>query len=86
MLFDQSSNNPDESFIGIEVFETGIANTYSKIIKSNLKNLKLIHGDVAQILSKNKSKKIFDLIIILFQTLGQNRNIKKEDCLKVISL
>lgn len=82
LLFDQSSNNPDESFIGIEVFETGIANTYSKIIKSNLKNLKLIQGDVAQILSKNKSKKIFDLIIILFPDPWPKSKHKKRRLLK----
>ena len=40
-LFDQALNNLDESFIGIEVFESGLTNTYKKIKKSNLKNLKL---------------------------------------------
>ena len=85
-LFDQALNNLDEAFIGIEVFESGLTNTYKKIKKSNLKNLKLINGDVIQILSTNKSKNLFDLIIILFRILGQNRNTRKDDYLKVIFL
>ena len=82
LLIDQSLNNPDESFIGIEVFETGLANTYCKIIKSNIKNLKLIQGDVIQILSKNNSKKIFDLILILFPDPWPKSKHKKRRLLK----
>ena len=81
-LFDQALNNLDESFIGIEVFESGLTNTYKKIKKSNLKNLKLINGDVIQILSTNKSKNLFDLIIILFPDPWPKSKHKKRRLLK----
>lgn len=81
-LFDQALNNLDEAFIGIEVFESGLTNTYKKIKKSNLKNLKLINGDVIQILSTNKSKNLFDLIIILFPDPWPKSKHKKRRLLK----
>ena len=81
-LFDQALNNLDESFIGIEVFESGLTNTYKKIKKSNLKNLKLINGDVIEILSTNKSKNLFDLIIILFPDPWPKSKHKKRRLLK----
>ena len=81
-LFDQALNNLDESFIGIEVFESGLTNTYNKIKKSNLKNLKLINGDVIQILYRNKSKNLFDLIIILFPDPWPKSKHKKRRLLK----
>ena len=81
-LFDQALNNLDESFIGIEVFESGLTNTYKKIKKSNLQNLKLINGDVIQILSTNKSKNLFDLIIILFPDPWPKSKHKKRRLLK----
>ena len=81
-LFDQALNNLDESFVGIEVFESGLTNTYKKIKKSNLKNLKLINGDVIQILSRNKSKNLFDLIIILFPDPWPKSKHKKRRLLK----
>ncbi len=81
-LFDQALNNLEEAFIGIEVFESGLTNTYKKIKKSNLKNLKLINGDVIQILSTNKSKNLFDLIIILFPDPWPKSKHKKRRLLK----
>ena len=41
-LSEQALNNPKQSFIGIEVFESGLANTYKKIEKFNITNLKLV--------------------------------------------
>ena len=81
-LFDQALNNLEEAFIGIEVFESGLTNTYKKIKKSNLKNLKLINGDVIQILSTNKSKNLFELIIILFPDPWPKSKHKKRRLLK----
>ena len=81
-LFDQALNNLEEAFIGIEVFESGLTNTYKKIKKSNLKNLKLINGDVIEILSTNKSKNLFDLIIILFPDPWPKSKHKKRRLLK----
>ena len=81
-LYEQALNNPKQSFIGIEVFESGLANTYKKIEKFNIKNLKLIQGDVAQIFSKNKSKNLFDLITIFFPDPWPKSKHKKRRLLK----
>ena len=81
-LFEQALNNPKQSFIGIEVFESGLANTYKKIEKFNITNLKLIQGDVAQIFSKNRSKNLFDLITIFFPDPWPKSKHKKRRLLK----
>lgn len=81
-LSEQALNNPKQSFIGIEVFESGLANTYKKIEKLNITNLKLIQGDVAQIFSKNKSKNLFDLITIFFPDPWPKSKHKKRRLLK----
>ena len=81
-LFEQALNNPKQSFIGIEVFESGLANTYKKIEKFNITNLRLIQGDVAQIFSKNKSKNLFDLITIFFPDPWPKSKHKKRRLLK----
>ena len=81
-LFEQALNNPKQSFIGIEVFESGLANTYKKIEKFNITNLKLIQGDVAQIFLKNKSKNLFDLITIFFPDPWPKSKHKKRRLLK----
>ena len=81
-LFEQALNNPKQSFIGIEVFESGLANTYKKIEKLNITNLKLIQGDVSEIFSKNKSKNLFDLITIFFPDPWPKSKHKKRRLLK----
>ena len=81
-LSEQALNNPKQSFIGIEVFESGLANTYKKIEKFNITNLKLIQGDVTQIFSKNKSKNLFDLITIFFPDPWPKSKHKKRRLLK----
>ena len=81
-LSEQALNNPKQSFIGIEVFESGLANTYKKIEKFNITNLKLIQGDVAQIFSKNNSKNLFDLITIFFPDPWPKSKHKKRRLLK----
>ena len=81
-LFEKALNNPKQSFIDIEVFESGLANTYKKIEKFNITNLKLIQGDVAQIFSKNKSKNLFDLITIFFPDPWPKSKHKKRRLLK----
>ena len=81
-LSEQALNNPKQSFIGIEVFESGLASTYKKIEKFNIKNLKLIQGDVAQIFLKNKSKNLFDLITIFFPDPWPKSKHKKRRLLK----
>ena len=81
-LSEQALNNPKQSFIGIEVFESGLANTYKKIEKFNITNLKLIQGDVEQIFSKNKSKNLFDLITIFFPDPWPKSKHKKRRLLK----
>ena len=81
-LTEHALNNPKQSFIGIEVFESGLANTYKKIEKLNITNLKLIQGDVSEIFSKNKSKNLFDLITIFFPDPWPKSKHKKRRLLK----
>ena len=49
-LFEMAANNPDLNFFGIEVYETGVARTCSKIEESGIKNLKIYLGDVVDLM------------------------------------
>ena len=81
-LSEQALKNPKQLFIGIEVFESGLANIYKKIEKFNLTNLKLIQGDAVQIFLKNKSQNLFDRIIIFFPDPWPKSKHKKRRLLK----
>ena len=81
-LYRQAEINPNNSFIGVEVFESGLANTYKKIIKNDLRNLKIMEGDIAEIINKNKSLQIFTKIYILFPDPWPKSKHKKRRLLK----
>tara|TARA_X000000368_G_scaffold74054_2_gene54510 strand:- start:22915 stop:23574 length:660 start_codon:yes stop_codon:yes gene_type:complete len=81
-LIRQALSNPKELFIGIEVFESGLANTYKRILELELFNIRLIQGDIKEILLKNKSQKLFDLISIFFPDPWPKSKHKKRRLLK----
>ena len=81
-LVRQALSNPKELFIGIEVFESGLAITYKRILELELFNIRLIQGDIKEILQKNKSKKLFDLISIFFPDPWPKSKHKKRRLLK----
>lgn len=81
-LYRQAEINPNNFFMGVEVFESGLANTYKKIIKNDLRNLKIMEGDIAEIINKNKSLQIFTKIYILFPDPWPKSKHKKRRLLK----
>ena len=58
--------NPDLNFFGIEVYETGVARTCSKIEDSGIKNLKIYLGDVVDLMLDKDIETTFDLLLFLF--------------------
>ena len=52
-LITQAKNNPDKSYIGIEVHRPGIGSILLHIQKENLANLKVINKDAVEILKNN---------------------------------
>ena len=81
-LYQQAELNLDVFFLGVEVFESGLTNTYRRIIKNELKNLKLIQGDIAEIINLNKSLEIFTKIYVLFPDPWPKSKHKKRRLLK----
>jgi|TARA_B100001094_G_C18196238_1_gene811283 tRNA (guanine-N7-)-methyltransferase len=81
-LFEMACLRPEENFIGIEVFESGLANTYKKIVLNKIKNLSIIQGDIVQIIKKNESIEIFDQMYILFPDPWPKSKHKKRRLLK----
>ena len=65
-LISNALNNLDSFYVGIEVYEAGVAKVLELIKKNNLENIFLIQGDAKAILEKNTTIKFFDEVIIFF--------------------
>lgn len=65
IIYKQAKLNPDNIYIGIEYYRKGIAQLIEKIEKTNLNNLKILHGDARRIL-EDIPDQIFDEIWIFF--------------------
>ncbi|MFL2753885.1 MAG: tRNA (guanosine(46)-N7)-methyltransferase TrmB [Gammaproteobacteria bacterium] len=81
-LYEMATLRPEENFIGVEVFESGLANTYKKIVLNKIKNLSIVQGDIVQIIKKNESIEIFDRMYILFPDPWPKSKHKKRRLLK----
>jgi tRNA (guanine-N7-)-methyltransferase len=64
-LLHRAAENPDTVFIGVEPFLNGIAKVLAGIYRSNIKNIRLHHGDLWQIL-ENLPENSLDHIDILY--------------------
>ena len=92
-LISNALNNLDSFYVGIEVYEAGVAKVLELIKKNNLENIFLIQGDAKAILEKNTTIKFFDEVIIFFPDPWPKRRHKKRrllsnnflDSLKMIS-
>lgn len=76
-LFEMAINNPDLNFFGIEVYETGVARTCSKIEESAIKNLKIYLGDVVDLMLERDIETTFDLLLFLFPDPWHKRKHNK---------
>ena len=76
-LFEMAVNNPDLNFFGIEVYETGVARTCSKIEESGIKNLKIYLGDVVDLILDKDIETTFDLLLFLFPDPWHKRKHNK---------
>ena len=56
--------NPDKLFIGSEVYLSGIGSLIGKIIKFNLKNIRIHHGDIRELLDDIQAP-ILDGVLII---------------------
>ena len=65
IIHKQAKLNPDNIYIGIEYYRKGIAQLIEKIEKTNLNNLKILHGDARRLL-EDIPDQIFDEIWIFF--------------------
>ena len=76
-LISNALNNLDSFYVGIEVYEAGVAKVLELIKKNNLQNIFLIQGDAKAILEKNTTIKFFDEVIIFFPDPWPKRRHKK---------
>ena len=56
--------NPDKLFIGSEVYLSGIGSLIGKIIKFNIKNIRIHHGDIRELLDDIQTP-ILDGVLII---------------------
>ena len=63
-LVNMSLNKPSDLFIGCDAYYNGCAKLLKKIVKKNIKNIKIWPDDIHLIIKKFK-KSFFDLILIL---------------------
>ena len=76
-IISNALNNLDSFYVGIEVYEAGVAKVLELIKKNNLENIFLIQGDAKAILEKNTTIKFFDEVIIFFPDPWPKRRHKK---------
>ena len=65
-LLINARQNPDSFYIGIEVYEMGVANVLNIAETEGIDNLKVILGDAVDVLEKNNNFSCFDEVIIFF--------------------
>ncbi len=64
-LFENAKNNPDQLFIGSEIYINSIGNLLTKLEKNPLNNVKIYQNDVRFLLEKLPNN-FLDQIFILF--------------------
>ena len=65
-LISSAQNNLNFFFFGVEVYEMGVANILKSMETNGISNLKIILGDVKEVLEKNSVEDYFDEILIFF--------------------
>jgi tRNA (guanine-N7-)-methyltransferase len=65
-LLAMARNNPEQDFIGIEVYRRGISNVFSKLQDAPLPNLKIFWGDAQAILENNIADKSLEGLLVFF--------------------
>ena len=65
-LLRNARQNPDSFYIGIEVYEMGVANVLNIAETEGIDNLKVILGDAVEVLEKNNHFNCFHEVIIFF--------------------
>jgi tRNA (guanine-N7-)-methyltransferase len=65
-LFRQAQAHPNQGYIGIEVYKTGIIKLLSKLSKTPLNNIRLLEGDAVRLLSESIPHNSLNTIQILF--------------------
>ena len=65
-IFNLAQKYPERSFIGIEVYQPGIANLLSLLKKQPLNNIRIYYGDAVTVLDKCFLDYTLDIILILF--------------------
>ena len=65
-LISRAQNNLHFFFYGVEVYEMGVANILKTMETNGINNVKIILGDVKEVLEKNSVEDYFDEILIFF--------------------
>lgn len=65
-LLEQAKQAPDTHFIGVEVHEPGIGRLLNEIEKASLSNLRVMKGDVKDIIEKSVGNQIVDKLQLFF--------------------
>ena len=76
-LISSAQNNLNFFFFGVEVYEMGVANILKSMETNGISNVKIILGDVKEVLEKNSVEDYFDEILIFFPDPWPKRKHKK---------
>ncbi len=70
---------PEKNFLGVEVHKPGLGSVLHKASCYNVKNLKVIDGDVVEIISQIGDDPFLDGVQIYFPDPWPKKNITNED-------
>ncbi|UTC24770.1 tRNA (guanosine(46)-N7)-methyltransferase TrmB [Candidatus Comchoanobacter bicostacola] len=65
-LLDVAAKNPDQLWVGIEVYEVGVASVIRQAKEKGLENIIVLTGDVMDFLEREQAHQLFDHIRIFF--------------------
>lgn len=90
VLVDLASKRPQDLFIGIEVYPTGIARVLKQIHDNKITNVSLVQHNAIEVLDDMFDDKILDEIRVLFPDPWQKkrhnkRRLLKEDFIKIMA-
>ena len=76
-LISSAQNNLNFFFFGVEVYEMGVANILKSMETNGISNVKIILGDIKEVLEKNSVEDYFDEILIFFPDQWPKRKHNK---------
>ena len=83
-LLEMAIKQPNQNFLGIEVYEAGVGRLINEASKNNLNNLKIIKEDAVEVLNNNITDSSISNFQLFFELLCDICHITKKSAKNLI--